>query len=149
MYRLDVILRAKGMRKADLADKLGISRQSLSSLIKNPSLSNLERIASALEVPIWELFKEESTDLSGKVIRIDGVDYVLTRYVEGHSGIDAERLRDNVTERINELGLTKKKLSEMLGIRARNLNKLLVNPSLDNLTSLANALGCSIDTLYK
>lgn len=147
MYRLDEILRTRGMRKSDLAEKLGISKQSLSSMTKNPSLSNMERIAKALEIPIWRLFRKDGADLDGSVITIEGVEYRLT--MVGSDKPNVNNLYDNVTARLKELGMTKKELSEKLGVRQQNMNKLLVNPSLDNLDSIAKALGCSIDDICK
>lgn len=147
MYRLDEILRARGMRKSDFAEKLGISKQSLSSMTKNPSLSNMERIAKALDIPMWRLFRKDGADLDGSVITIDGVRYRLS--VVGSEKPDVTNLYDNVTARLKELGMTKKELSIKIGIRQQNMNKLLVNPSLDNLASIAEALGCSIDDICK
>ncbi|WP_419575646.1 helix-turn-helix transcriptional regulator, partial [Phocaeicola plebeius] len=41
----------------DLADRLGVTRISIvKTLAGNPSQETLERIANALEVPIWQLF---------------------------------------------------------------------------------------------
>lgn len=79
MYNLDAILTSRGMTKKDLADKLGITKQGLNSM-KNPTLSNLEKVANALEIPLWRLFREEQTDnLDGGIITINGAKYKLTR----------------------------------------------------------------------
>lgn len=147
MYRLDEILRARGMRKSDLAEKLGICKQSLSSMTKNPSLSNMERIAKALEIPMWRLFRKDGADLDGSIITIEGVKYRLS--VVGSEKPDMGNLFNNVTARLKELGMTKKELSIKIGVRQQNMNKLLVNPSLDNLASIAEALECSIDDICK
>ena len=67
------------MTKKDLADRLGITKQGLNSM-KNPTLSNLEKVANALEIPLWMLFREEQVDnLDGGIITINGVKYRLTR----------------------------------------------------------------------
>lgn len=39
-----------------LAEKMGISRQTLNNSMKSPSYPTLVRIADALEIPLWELF---------------------------------------------------------------------------------------------
>ena len=79
MYNLDAILSSRGMTKKDLADRLGITKQGLNSM-KNPTLSNLEKVANALEIPLWMLFREEQVDnLDGAIITINGVKYRLTR----------------------------------------------------------------------
>lgn len=51
------ILKEKGLTVNDLAVKLGISRQALSKQIQGKMLvETAERIAVALEVPLWRLF---------------------------------------------------------------------------------------------
>lgn len=51
------ILRDKGLTVNELAIKLGISRQALSKQIQGKMLvETAERIAIALEVPLWRLF---------------------------------------------------------------------------------------------
>lgn len=56
MDRIESILKEKGLTKAAFADRMGTSRQNVNSLLKNPTREKLEAIASALEVPIWQLF---------------------------------------------------------------------------------------------
>lgn len=46
----------KGLTLAQLADRLGVTRQSLNTTMKSPSYPSLEKIADALEVPMWQLF---------------------------------------------------------------------------------------------
>ena len=46
MNRIKELLKEKNVTQQDLADRLGV----------NPSQETLERIANALEVPIWQLF---------------------------------------------------------------------------------------------
>lgn len=57
--RVKELLKQKGMTAKELAAKIGISEGALSQSIKesaNPNLQTLERIASALGVPVSELF---------------------------------------------------------------------------------------------
>lgn len=52
------ILKSKGMTAKELAAKIGISEGALSlSINGNPNLQTLERIASALGVPVGTLFE--------------------------------------------------------------------------------------------
>lgn len=51
------VCKEKGLTIQDLADKMEMKRESLSRAINgNPTLETLEKIASALEVDITELF---------------------------------------------------------------------------------------------
>ena len=65
MLRVKDILKSKGLTAKTLAKMLNISEGSLSQTIKdgaNPSLQTLERIASALGVPVSELFEPSPAD---------------------------------------------------------------------------------------
>ena len=66
--RIRALCRAQGITQAQLADRLGIRRESLSQAISrnNFDLSNLRRIASALNVELWQLFKEEDKESEAK-----------------------------------------------------------------------------------
>lgn len=46
---------SKGVKLQDLAQKLGVTRQTLNASMKSPSYPTLTRIAEALEIPVWEL----------------------------------------------------------------------------------------------
>jgi repressor LexA len=56
------LMKKKGMRQEDLADATGILRPNISRLLTsrtaNPSLQAIESIAKALNVSVYELFKE-------------------------------------------------------------------------------------------
>ncbi len=56
MNRIKEVIKEKGYTVTSLANKLGIARESLSRMIVSPSYPTLEKISSALEVPIWQLF---------------------------------------------------------------------------------------------
>lgn len=54
----------KGVSSVSLADMIGVSKVTVSNLINNktmPSVETLDKIATALDVPMWQLFasKEE------------------------------------------------------------------------------------------
>lgn len=58
--RIKELIKEKGTTVKDLAQKMGISNVGLSQHINgNPSVEVLERIASALDVPMWQLFASQ------------------------------------------------------------------------------------------
>lgn len=64
--RIKEIIKQRGMTIGDLAEKLGVSRQALSRQIQGKLLvETAERIAHALDVPIWQLFVSEQDVLGG------------------------------------------------------------------------------------
>jgi len=57
--RVKEVCKEKNVLMKDLADKLGINRISLTSAINgNPTIQTLEKIATALGVPVSELIDE-------------------------------------------------------------------------------------------
>lgn len=65
MTRIKDILKEKNMSVNELADILGISRQALSKQIQGKMLvETAQKIATALDVPIWQLFASPS-DVAG------------------------------------------------------------------------------------
>lgn len=55
--RIKEVLKEKGISVQELADMLGISRQALSRQIAGKCLvETLEKIATAINVPVWQLF---------------------------------------------------------------------------------------------
>lgn len=66
--RIKEIMQEKGITQKKLAEDIGVAEISLSrSLRGNPTLETLERIATALNVPITELFSTDKQDLCGHV----------------------------------------------------------------------------------
>ena len=66
--RVKEICKERGITIGELADKMQIVRESLSRAINgNPTLDTLERIATALNVPITELFSTDKQELCGHV----------------------------------------------------------------------------------
>ena len=61
--RVKEICKSKGLLMEDLAGKLGVTPNTLTRNVNgNPTVGTLERIASALNVPITELFDQPETD---------------------------------------------------------------------------------------
>ena len=56
MNRIKEVIKVQGLTITSLANKLGIARESLSRMIVSPSYPTLEKIASTLNVPVWQLF---------------------------------------------------------------------------------------------
>lgn len=61
MIHIDDLLREKKLSKTELTKKMGLkSRTSLYEILNgNPMLESIERLATALEVPISELFPQK------------------------------------------------------------------------------------------
>ena len=60
-HRIKELIKEKGLSVQELADRMGISCVGLSQHINgNPSVEVVGRIAEALEVEMWELFKSKS-----------------------------------------------------------------------------------------
>ena len=71
--RIKEVCKEKGVKIMDLSTMIGVSQTNTSNIINgkvNPSLETLEKIASALNVRITELF-EEPTNING-YIELDG-----------------------------------------------------------------------------
>ena len=61
--RVKELCKEKGLQMQELADKLGITRITLTRNISgNPTISTLENIAAALGVPVPELFVPQPTN---------------------------------------------------------------------------------------
>ena len=58
--RIKEILRAKGLTQIELADRLGVTRSAVVSVLNgNPTVATLERIATALDVHLLDLFIDD------------------------------------------------------------------------------------------
>ena len=58
--RIKELIKSKGFTQEQFAQKMGVSRVSLvKTLSGNPSYETFKRIAAALNVEVWELFKEK------------------------------------------------------------------------------------------
>lgn len=61
MNNIEALLKEKGLTKTAFSEMLGIKKQNLNGLMKNPTLETIKRFASVLGVETWQLFtsKEE------------------------------------------------------------------------------------------
>lgn len=74
--RLKQLLKEKGVTLQTLAERMGVTKGSLSCTInRNPTLSTLEKIAECLDVPITDLFESNQAKAicphCGKPIKIN------------------------------------------------------------------------------
>lgn len=89
--RVKEVIKAKGLTMQQVADVLGITRDTLTRNINgNPTIETLERIANALEVDITELFAPSSSGGIIGVIRIRDTNYNI------NSVPDLSRLLDRI-----------------------------------------------------
>jgi len=59
MINIDVILKEKRLSKTEVAKRMELSRESLYRILSgNPTLDNITKLASALEVSVCDLFEK-------------------------------------------------------------------------------------------
>lgn len=85
VLRLEEILKNSGISITGLAERMGVNRQTIYYYIKqddkNP-LSQLQKIADALEIPLIELFSDSSKDELTALINHKGEFYKATTLKE-------------------------------------------------------------------
>ena len=54
--RIEILIKEKGHTLTSLAEKIGTTKQNLFGKLKSPSYPTLCEIATALDVPLWQLF---------------------------------------------------------------------------------------------
>ena len=65
-YRIKELLKNRGLTLAELSEQIGMKSANLSVALSekgNPTITTLEKIAIALNVPISELFDQSATDI--------------------------------------------------------------------------------------
>lgn len=55
-HRIRELIKENGYTQQEFAEKLGIARESLARILNSPSYPSLGKIATALNVPMWQLF---------------------------------------------------------------------------------------------
>lgn len=56
MDNIEALLKERGLTKTALSELLGVKKQNLNGMMKNPTLETINRFASVLDVPTWKLF---------------------------------------------------------------------------------------------
>ena len=54
--RIELLIKEKGYNMTSFAEKMNTTRQNLYAILKSPSYPTLEKVAEALDVPMWQLF---------------------------------------------------------------------------------------------
>ena len=65
-YRIKELLKEKGITLLELSEQIGVKSPHLSVALSekgNPTIATLEKIATALNVPVTELFEQPATDI--------------------------------------------------------------------------------------
>ena len=65
-YRIKELLKNRGLTLAELSEQIGMKSANLSVALSekgNPTITTLEKIATALNVPISELFDQPAIDI--------------------------------------------------------------------------------------
>lgn len=57
--RIKELIKSKGYNQEEFAKMIGVTRSTLLGQIDRPSYTTMEKIANALNVPIWQLFVSE------------------------------------------------------------------------------------------
>ena len=104
MDRIEVVLKEKGYTKAAFAELMGTSRQNVNSLLKNPTREKLEAMASALGVPVWQLFASPE-EVGAEMQSCDFIAFVRSNG-ETHTFTSKEDLLDFAKELCGEKPIT-------------------------------------------
>lgn len=70
--KIEALLAERGMSKAELARQIGVHRQNIAGMLKNPTLESMKKISEALEIDVWQLFAD-SDEVCGNVPKGDFV----------------------------------------------------------------------------
>ena len=84
-HRIKELIKEKGYTQETLAKKMGITRGGLIQLLESPSYPSLERIATALGVPMWQLFaspKEVAKETKGETCPYCGQPIAIKTTIE-------------------------------------------------------------------
>jgi transcriptional regulator with XRE-family HTH domain len=94
MIRIKEVIKEKGLTVAKVAELMGVQQTSLSRIINggNTTLEMLEKIATALDVPVAELLQSESelfglVVFKGKTYKIDSDQALQTFLNDYNSGV--------------------------------------------------------------
>lgn len=91
--KIEALLAERGMSKAELARQIGVHRQNIAGMLKNPTLESMKKISEALGVEVWKLFADPD-EVCGNVPKGDFVAMVRFRgnYYHADSVDELEKL---------------------------------------------------------
>lgn len=93
--RIKEVIKEKGMTITELSDKMGINRVNLSNMVNgNPTVETLNKIATALNVPITELFSAGANEELTALIQHKGDYYKATTIAELENIVD--KIKSNI-----------------------------------------------------
>lgn len=93
--RIKELLKEKKITVVSLAEKIGITQPNMSNISNNktkPSIETLEKIATALNVQVWELFTASTTGEINGFVEYRGTIYKI------QSREDLQQLNDLVNK---------------------------------------------------
>lgn len=82
MNRIELLIKEKGFNMTSFAEKMNTTRQNLYAILKSPSYPTLEKVAEALDVPMWQLFaspEEVKNDANTITCPHCGGKFILTK----------------------------------------------------------------------
>lgn len=95
--RVKEVCKDKGVTLAEIANKIGVAQASLSKMLGgNPTIGTLEKIATALNVPITELFSTGTNEELTALIQHKGDYYKATTIAELEGIVEKSRLKFNI-----------------------------------------------------
>ena len=134
---LKELRRTNTMTQADLSSKSSLTIQSISILergVGNPVMSNLEKVANALQTSVSDLITE------GKKLEMKNMHNLRTVFA------------NNIYKQRKLKKLTQEQLAHKTGISTghiRNVEKSRISISIDKVEALAEALGVDPDQLFR
>lgn len=83
--RIEALLKERGLTKTALSEMLGVKKQNLNGLMKNPTLETIKKFADVLGVPIWQLFTspdEVAKEINGNIFKCPHCGNLLSIRIE-------------------------------------------------------------------
>lgn len=147
------LVKAKGLKLSDVADRVGTTVSNLLSSVKgNPTVSKLEGIASALQVSVAELLTMRPDSAQGLVI-INGQSYQLskpaTRAVQIPTFVRYDTLREEIKAFIKKCIDKSERATKMGLVETMEVFSLVYDPdSAKFFLSLCYAEGKTLTNTY-
>lgn len=95
MNRIEDVIKEHGYTVTSLAEKIGTSKQNLFAKLKSPSYPTLVEIATALDVPMWQLFASPEDVAGGNEELTASISY-RGEFFNTHSKEELKRYVDNL-----------------------------------------------------